>query len=650
MCQARGSVAIEFLVAAFTVVGLNGAHDQESGRRQEAQRVRFAQLGLKQPTGVLAVAGTHAMSPEALETLASPSPDLPMDYVSWWRFEEDAMDEARRNSGQLRGDACIVRDTEKGRVLSLDGNRAYVEIPNSPSLGSLSSVTLAAWVKIRGLTDGKIIVRPIADGRDPWEVYALDVRRSGGLRFVLSNGEPYSSGGWQSTSIPSPLLNVWHHLAGTYHGGTFCLYLDGILVHSRRVDITIAASDEPTLIGRYRAGESIWGYLDDVMVYERALEECDIQRLYQAQRPRTGKSQARAVQAAICSAIDGSMCSNGAVIGEIIHAAASGSIVQLPEGCFEVEGCIELPEGVNVMGAGMARTILCRDPIRCQNQENPIFQVSGDGGGGATTRISNIAFVGVPRDLDRGWDIGIRIRGSALFRVDHCYLQDFGLAGIQVSGESVGVIDNCLFVDNYKPSIGNVGYGVLVLRDNHWEEDMKIGTAEATFVENCRFVGSRHAIAANGGAHYVFRHNDVADNAAGHAVDAHGPCCGSDRGTRCVEIYENTIRKPQRNEDLGIMIRGGGGVVFDNVFEGYPSPLVIAVEDADTECSKPYPRLDQVGDLWFWGNVAEGEPVAPVVYLGAMCGSLLMADRDYFTREKPGYRPLDYPHPLRNGE
>ena len=64
-----------------------------------------------------------------------------------------------------------------------------------------------------------------------------------------------------------------------------------------------------------------------------------------------------------------------------------------------------------------------------------------------------------------------------------------------MEGDSNGVVDHAIFVDNFKRGIDNMGYGVVVYGDGQWETAIQPVGTHATFLENSLFVGNRHAIA-----------------------------------------------------------------------------------------------------------------------------------------------------------
>jgi len=334
----------------------------------------------------------------------------------------------------------------------------------------------------------------------------------------------------------------------------------------------------------------------------------------------------------------------GSEVQAILFAATPGSVVHLPQGCYRVKSTIDLPACNSLVGDGADKTILYRETGGYDMQ--PILRLRGKPGESCTTQISGLALLGVRDTEDTGEDYGLLISNVHDFRLDHAYFEGFGFAGVRVEGNSRGVIDHTIFLDNFKRGIDNLGYGVAVYGYT-WEADPQVGGAEAVFVEDSLFSGNRHAIAASSGAHYVFRHNQVLQGVEACAVDAHGMGFGNQHGTRYVEIYRNQISDPVYNW-CGIGIRGGAGVIFENDIQSYENTILLILEWGTSDrLNKQYPALDQVQELYIWDNYSSRGPIQPQV--DETGEGFIEAGRDYFTGEKPGYAPYIYPHPLAGG-
>jgi len=328
-----------------------------------------------------------------------------------------------------------------------------------------------------------------------------------------------------------------------------------------------------------------------------------------------------------------------------IRRLPNGGVVRVPAGEAEAIGSVRLPGGVILAGAGWEKTKLFRGPASNMMKGESVIEANG--ANGKPVMIAGLNLVGFLDPASAGWDNGISVRDARDFRVDHCRLQRFGASGISVNGLCRGVVDHCLFVDNFKKTINNVGYGVVVMGTKVWRDDLVPGSADSVFIEDCEFVGSRHAVASNAGARYVFRHNHVHGNDNSQAVDCHGPGYGSAHGTQWVEVYENLIEKPVGGSDA-VVLRGGGGVVFRNTLRDYRNGIVLTLDfDRSVDWSRPYPIPEQVQNMWVWDNTLDGKPVAPSV--PQRSAGHIRLDRDYFTKPQGGYKPYAYPHPLAKG-
>ena len=219
------------------------------------------------------------------------TPDFPTDYVLYFKFDTDiggiTPDQTGINHGILIGDAVITNDLEKGSFLSLDGIGDYVQVADNLSLDLQYQITLSVWLKLNQLPVSitKIIVKPTEEGLEPWEVYALDVKRNTGeIRFILSDGTSYYENGWHSV-VSTLALNQWNHIVGTYDGRTMKLYANKSLVNSKDVNLNIGVNNQDVFIGRWLSGSCINGFIDDVMIFNRALSIAEIEEIYDEQMP-----------------------------------------------------------------------------------------------------------------------------------------------------------------------------------------------------------------------------------------------------------------------------------------------------------------------------------------------------------------------------
>lgn len=318
-----------------------------------------------------------------------------------------------------------------------------------------------------------------------------------------------------------------------------------------------------------------------------------------------------------------------------LNRARPGDTVFVPEGKYSLNSSVVIVKPVFIKGAGKLRTIFSHG----EKSDFWLFRVEMVVKG--KLRISEIGFEGRSPEESPG----ILLKGGPRdFRIDNCMFRRCSRRAIEVHGDASGVIDHNDFVDNWYTAVVVFGDGEM-----GWSRPFSLGSGDAVFVEDNYFeqkdvaeISMAHHIASNNGSRYVFRYNLVVDGYMGsHAVDAHGNKFGWARGSRGFEIYGNRISAVHRW--AGINIRGGDGVIFDNIFHGdFVSPVHLMHEGRGGDGVCEYPCVDQIRELYIWNNTLNGKPVNIKVRHPA----IIQTDRDYFLMKKPGYKPFIYPHPL----
>ncbi|KMQ49835.1 Pectate lyase superfamily protein [Chitinispirillum alkaliphilum] len=321
-----------------------------------------------------------------------------------------------------------------------------------------------------------------------------------------------------------------------------------------------------------------------------------------------------------------------------IDAAPENGTVIIPEGNFNINGpSIRVNKNLTISGSGDNGTTL-----RGNSSLNWIFNVVTEG----FFRLTNLVLDG------NGAGGGVQLRSNDLtFRVDNSTFTNFRRRGVQTHGFVRGVIDNNRFLENGMTDV--VIYGD---NDASWDRPLSLGSDDAVYVEDNYFSHHRarniHSIAANRGARYVFRYNTIDNgNQNTNPIDAHGNY-EYGRGTRSYEIYGNTIKSG--HSFMGMFIRGGTGVIFDNEFEGsFTQPIMLENYRSFMRgpngryLSSSYPGIDQIHDLHIWNNTVNGQETAvPFVRDRGLSREHIQENRDYFLRPNRNYTPYTYPHPL----
>lgn len=377
-------------------------------------------------------------------------------------------------------------------------------------------------------------------------------------------------------------------------------------------------------------------------------------------------ANAATIYAASCSQSD---------VQAAIDSASNGDNVLVPAGectwttvgdtwSVEVSG-----KSITLRGAGIDQTII-NDGTGKYGEREPLAIRVANG-----IRVTGFTFKG----MESG-DVAIVAGGANNFRIDHCEFNG-GSAGRGVkASQSYGVIDHCTFINCVQ------GVSVFGAGDTEWTTAQNLGSADATYVEDCNFAYTAvldGALDAYKGARYVFRYNTVTNTYMGH----HGLDSGGEgyRSPHSYEIYEN-IFTTSISIARAMYFRGGTGVVFNNQINhtgsGFYGGKIDVTSyrscksydhwgtcdgdneiDGNTEPKETYygwPCQDQIGrttnqassPLYEWGNTADGADVDIAVsdYCAGSTPNVnthIQKDRDFFNdTQRPGYTPYEYPHPL----
>jgi len=334
-------------------------------------------------------------------------------------------------------------------------------------------------------------------------------------------------------------------------------------------------------------------------------------------------------------------------------AAAGGGTVYVPEGKWTFNPSswpgVTIPNGVNVIGAGIGKSVLYLPNYPQGGLANkpfpnrPFFYCTGNSETDKKVRISGITFQGHIEDEEEVL-CGVEVFGIDNFRIDHCEFIDFDQTSI-FPRSCRGVIDHCTIDNPYKDKIAGAdqAYGIIVLGDyTVWYSlDQLLGkyTLNTVYIEDCSFSRCRHSIASNDAGWYVVRHCVFTEPRPKNfgIIDVHG----TDYGGRGLEAYDNLIIGAEGYEaSEAFWIRGGSGVIFNNTMKNIRYGIGLYKEAANPQY--------WVKDLYIWGNSMDG---------GTLINNAddYRENVDYFLRtpnqqqDSFVYTPYPYPHPLTLG-
>jgi hypothetical protein len=211
--------------------------------------------------------------------------------VSWWPAEGDATDIVGTNSGILQNGMGF--DTgEVGQAFSFDGVSSYIVVPASASLdvGAGSGFTLECWINPADLANEHALAEwNDAAGNIGVHLW-ISIAQLGGLGSIYANLKDPSGGDHNFASPPNLLTTGnYQHVALTYDKGSGIarIYYNGAAVAAQTVGVFTPQTSYALYFGTRISGYSgVGGYysglMDEVSLYNRALQDSEIQAIFNA--------------------------------------------------------------------------------------------------------------------------------------------------------------------------------------------------------------------------------------------------------------------------------------------------------------------------------------------------------------------------------
>ena len=204
-----------------------------------------------------------------------------------WRFDE-VKGLVVRDSGEHDLDGMITHpenvkrvEGKPGKALEFSGKDRHtfgcVTVPGVSHLDFSKGFTIETWLRFNEQR-----VRPdtcyiASDGswKGPgWRLIipydTLFIQSGNGEDMWGASSDPAEHGGFEN--------GRWYHVAATFDGSVFRLYLDGIEVGSSKPNLSITRGADTLTIGAYSGGldAPVKGALDEVKLYGRAKSGLEI--------------------------------------------------------------------------------------------------------------------------------------------------------------------------------------------------------------------------------------------------------------------------------------------------------------------------------------------------------------------------------------
>ena len=203
--------------------------------------------------------------------------------VGWWPFNGNANDESGNgNNGKVTGATLTTdRNGKANSAYSFDGVSNFIDLNNTENLILNDGLTFSAWVNSKDIRMASIVDKETyaSEGYG----YRINIRSD---KSIWAEHGTYGDGKvGANTAIAkkSYEVNTWVHIVGTLDNikGLNSIYLNNKLIDSVSIKLLISNSKK-IQIGKSTLvqGEYFNGILDDIAIYNRALTQEEITKLY----------------------------------------------------------------------------------------------------------------------------------------------------------------------------------------------------------------------------------------------------------------------------------------------------------------------------------------------------------------------------------
>lgn len=189
-----------------------------------------------------------------------------------------------KNDGQILNNMRAVKWVEgrNGKALLLEcpgkiDSYGAVMIPKLGKHDFSKGITLEAWIKFS----------PSFKREKIYEIVSNATKDSGpGFRLIMSwhrlifaSGDGKNMFYAATTPAKFPFhAGIWYHVAGTYDGSVFKVYVDGVEAGASKPDQKMTKGSDSIFIGSYRGGYAYGfdGAICDVKIYNKVLSPLEI--------------------------------------------------------------------------------------------------------------------------------------------------------------------------------------------------------------------------------------------------------------------------------------------------------------------------------------------------------------------------------------
>ena len=185
------------------------------------------------------------------------------------------------NDAKLQGDAEWV-EGKFGTAVHLPVGKNYVEVPHDDSLTIKQDMTMEIWTRIDAMSVScSLITKCTGDRIGNYMLHVAPAGNAAKIDPLVFIGNDY--GAWPTPVNVTIPLGEWHHVAATYDGVEYNIYIDGELEgnYERVNGGELDESEAFVAVGRDNRGayidnRSMDCTVDEVRIWNRVLDQNEI--------------------------------------------------------------------------------------------------------------------------------------------------------------------------------------------------------------------------------------------------------------------------------------------------------------------------------------------------------------------------------------
>jgi hypothetical protein len=210
--------------------------------------------------------------------------------AGYWPFNGNIQDEGPNRLLTVPHNVSWTKDRfgRPGSALALNGDHAYVEVPDHPAL-HLYNFTYSLWLRTEDwITNDAFFLAKRLD--NPANRFSIAIYPRSSLLNTFICDSVGNENYFHSLSLWVCQPNTWHNLAvvGDHDDMSYLIYIDGELAGQKELNIAAAYDQNPLTFGvwalRDDFGDFFKGQLDDIRIFNRALSPEEVWQLA-ADRP-----------------------------------------------------------------------------------------------------------------------------------------------------------------------------------------------------------------------------------------------------------------------------------------------------------------------------------------------------------------------------